>query len=300
VGGGYIAAEFGHFFSAMGSKVTIIGRNKKLLPEEEPEVSALAEQKMSRHLEILTGHEVTEVKALKSGKKELLVLNKTGGKIKKMAFDEILAATGRRSNSDLLNPDRSGIETDKDGWIIVNDFLETTAADIWAFGDANGKQMFKHVANYESKVVYYNAVLNEKIKVDYHAVPHAVFSYPEVAAVGLTEKQAGESVGKENILVGFHRYQDTAKGEAMGVEDCFFKVIVEYNSGRILGAHIIGPQASLLIQEIVTLMYSKDRSVTPIAAGMHIHPALSEVVERACTELMPAEQYHHMLDNGIL
>jgi mycothione reductase len=300
VGGSYIAAEFGHFFSAMGSRVAIIGRNKKFLPEEEPEISDLAKQKMSAHLQILTGHEVKEVKALKSGKKELLVLDKVRGKLKKLAFDEILMAAGRRSNSDLLNPERSGIETDRDGWIAVNDFLETTAANIWAFGDANGKHLFKHVANYESKVVYYNAVLNEKIKMDYHAVPHAVFSYPEVAAVGLTEKKAGESVGKDNILVGFHRYQDTAKGEAMGVKDYFVKVIVEYNSGRILGAHIIGPQASVLIQEIVTLMYSQDRSVTPITAGMHIHPALSEVVERACAELMPAEQYHHLLDNGML
>ena len=114
---------------------------------------------------------------------------------------------------------------------------------MWAFGDANGRYLFKHVGNHEATIVYYNAVLNRKIPVDYHAVPHAVFTYPEVASVGLREKEAIEKFGADQVLVGFERYQDTAKGEAMAVKDYFVKVILERQSLRILGAHIIGPYA---------------------------------------------------------
>lgn len=143
-------------------------------------------------------------------------------------------------------------------------------------GDANGKFMFKHKANYESRIVFYNAFLGKKVKVDYHAIPNAMFVYPEVASVGLREEEAAE---KYDILVGYNWYESTAKGEAMMVKDYFVKVIVEKDSYRILGAHIIGPYASVLLQEIVNLMYTHDQSVMPIYNGMHIHPALSEVVE---------------------
>jgi mycothione reductase len=300
VGGGYIAAEYGHFFSAMGCAVTIIGRNSQFLPEEEPEISDLAQKKMAEHMAILTGHEVVRVDSRSPGKKRLAVEDRMTGKTETITAAEILLATGRESNSDLLHPERAGVETDRKGWIVVNDYLETTAANIWALGDAIGRYQFKHVANYESRLLYYNAILGKQIRVDYHAVPHAVFCYPEVAAVGMTEKQAGEAHTDDQLLIGFHRYHHTAKGEAMGVGGYFAKIIAERGSGRILGAHIIGPQASVLIQEIVTLMYSDNPTLNPILYGMHIHPALSEVVERACNSLMPPQQYHQMLQNGQL
>jgi dihydrolipoamide dehydrogenase len=297
VGGGYIAAEYGHFFSAMGSKVTIIGRNPQFLPREEPEVSALAKRELEKHMTILTNHEVQEVEETADGKKRLVAVDRKTGEKAVITAGEMLIATGRGPNTDILHPKRGGIKTDKRGWIVVNEYLETSQPNVWAFGDANGKYPFKHVANYEARVVYYNAVLNMKVKVDYHAVPHAVFTYPEIASVGLGEKEAVEAYGGDKVLIGFQRFQDTAKGEAMGVEDCFVKVIVERESMRILGAHIIGPYASVLIQEIITLMYTSERSAEPIMRGMHIHPALIEVVERAFFSLMPLEQYHHLLEH---
>jgi dihydrolipoamide dehydrogenase len=178
--------------------------------------------------------------------------------------------------------------------------METTCPNIWAFGDANGRHLFKHVANYEARIVYYNAVLRKKINVDYHAVPHAVFTYPEISAVGMRQSEAIAAVGAENLLVGFQRFWNTARGEAMGAKDYFVKLLVQRPSGKILGGHIIGPQASILIQEIVTLMYSGDQTVNPIIYGMHIHPALSEVVERACSGLMPVAQYREQMDKGLL
>lgn len=299
VGGGYIACEYGHFLSAMGSEVTIIGRNPRLLKSEEPEISLLAKKKMSEYMTIITNHEVVEVKKTLTGKKKVLAKNRSTGEIREFTADEILIAAGRSSNSDILHPERAGIETDKHGWIKVNEYLETSQHNIWAFGDAIGKYLFKHVANYESAIVFYNAVLRKKVKVDYHAVPHAVFSYPEVAGVGMQEKEAVTKYGKDNILIGYQKYEDTAKGEAMGVKDYFVKVIIKRDSRRILGAHIIGPQASVLIQEIINLMYTKDGSMTPITNGMHIHPALNEVVDRAFGGLMSVDQYHKALGDGM-
>ena len=299
VGGGYIAAEYGHFFSAMGSKVVIIGRNPQFLKQEEPEIAAVARQKLGEHMRIITDHEVKKVKRTKDNRLKVIVDHQRTGKMESLVTDELLIASSRASNSDILHPERAGIETDSRGWIGVNEYLETSQPNVWAFGDAIGKHLFKHAANYESSVVYYNAVRGQRVKVDYHAVPHAVFTYPEIAGVGMTEKDAVERLGTENILIGFQRFQDTAKGSAMEVEDCFVKVILDRGNLSILGAHIIGPHASILIQEIINLMYTHDSSAEPIMDGMHIHPALSEVVERAFGNLMPPDHYHHLLDHKL-
>ena len=146
-------------------------------------------------------------------------------------------------------------------------------------------------------IVHYNAVLGKKVKVDYSAIPHAVFTYPEIAGVGIRQNEAVETYGKDNVLIGTQRYQDTAKGEAMGAKDYFVKVIVKRDDMKILGAHIIGPYASVLIQEIINLMYTPEKSAKPIIDGMHIHPALNEVVERAFHSLMSPEQYNHLAEH---
>ncbi|MEM3383533.1 MAG: dihydrolipoyl dehydrogenase [Nitrososphaeria archaeon] len=300
IGGGYIAAEYGFFFSSMGSKVTIIGRNPQFLPDEEPEISLLAKRELQKSMKILTNHEVQSVEKIGSRMKKLIAFNRENGKKVEVKAEEIMVASGRAPNTDILHPERGNIKVDDKGWIIVNDFLETSQPDVWALGDANGKYMFKHKANYEALIVYYNAVLNKKVKVDYHAIPHAVFTYPEIASVGLKEKEAIEKFGEDNILIGIENFENTAKGEAMNLKNYFVKVIVERETLKILGAHIIGPYASILIQEIVNLMYTPDQSAKPIIHGMHIHPALSEVVEGAFHSLFPPEVYHHVLEHHIL
>jgi dihydrolipoamide dehydrogenase len=297
IGGGYIAAEYGHFFAAMGSKVTVIGRNPQFLPDEEPEVSLLAKRELQKHMTILTNHEVKEAEKIDAGLKKLVAVNRENRKTVEITADEILVASGRSSNSDILKPEKGGVKTDKDGWINVNEFLETTQSGVWALGDAEGRYPFKHKANYEAQIVYFNAIQKRMVKADYHAVPHAVFTYPEVASVGLREKEAVEQYGKDNVLIGSHRYEDTAKGEAMAVKDYMVKVIVERGTMKILGAHIIGPHASVLIQEIINLMYTPTQSAVPILDAMHIHPALSEVVQKAFDELAPPDVYHHVLEH---
>ena len=297
VGGGYIAAEYSHFLASMGAKVTVIGRNPQFIPEEEPEVSALANRELGKHVTIYTNHDVQEAKLTSKGKKMLVAVNRETKEKLEVTADELLIATGRAPLSDILNPKKGGIETDSHGWIVVNEYLETSQPNVWALGDANCNYPFKHVANYESAIVYYNAVLKRNVKADYHAVPHAVFTYPEIASVGLGEKEAIEKHGTDKLLIGFHRYEDTAKGEAMDAKDYFVKVIVERDTLKILGAHIIGPYASVLIHEIIPLMYTAEQSPKPILDSMHIHPALSEVVDRAFRSLMPPEHYHHLIEH---
>ena len=324
VGGGYIAAEYGHFFSSMGSKVTIVGRNKQFLPNEETEISALAKRELSKHMTIITNSEVIELNSItgwqasaddansskrssdkrrhkQKGRKLLIARDRTSGERVIITAEEILIAAGRGPNTDILHPERARIRADENGWIVVDEYLETSQPNVWAFGDANGVYPFKHKANYEAELVYYNAVLrkekeNKKVKKDYHAVPHAVFAYPEIAAVGLGEREALAKYGENNILIGIARYQDTAKGTAMGIKDHFVKVIVKADDLEIIGAHIIGPQASVLIQEIINIMYTQhERTVKPILSAIHIHPSLSEVVQRSVSSLMPPQQYHHVI-----
>jgi dihydrolipoamide dehydrogenase len=294
IGGGYVAAEFAHFFCAMGSRVTILGRNPRFLPDEEPEVSELAQRMLGRHVDIRTGIEVTSVR--RDGNGDRVVRGKDArGKAVEMKADEILVAAGRASNAGLLRPERGGIQTDPEGWIVVDEHLQASLPDVWAFGDANGIHMFKHKANAESMVVHENAILGHRTRMDYHAVPHAVFTDPEIASVGLRQEDAVRQLGKDRILVGHGLYEQTAKGQALGIRDCFVKVIVERQTQRILGAHIIGPHASILIQEIVDLMHAPGQDAAPLQAAMHIHPALSEVVELAFARLRDPDAHGHAL-----
>jgi len=328
VGGGYIGAEYGHFFSSMGSHITIVGKNKRFLPYEEAEISELAKRKIGKHMTIITNSEVVEVidsnatgenaehddaNSIKGssnkkwheqkGKKKKMVIARdmTSGERMTITAEEVLIAAGRGPNTHILHPERAGIKTDENGWIVANEYLETSQPNVWAFGDANGIYPFKHKANYEAELVYYNAVLgknnkNNNMKKDYHAVPHAVFVYPEIAAVGLGEGEALAMYGENKILIGIARYEDTAKGIAMGIKDCFIKVIVKADDLELIGAHIIGPYASILIQEIINIMYTQhERTMKPILSAMHIHPSLSEVVQRSASSLMSPQQYHHLI-----
>jgi dihydrolipoamide dehydrogenase len=289
VGGGFIAAEYGHFFSAMGSLVTVIGRNARFLPTEEPEVSQLVETSLRRYLTLLTSHEVTRVQVLPDDHRRVTTSDRRTGSVSHVDVDRILLAVGRESNNDLLRLDRAGIATDPHGWVLVDEFLRTNQPGVWALGDATGRFLFKHKANQDAFVLEENLVKGRPRRTDYHAVPHAVFTEPEVAAVGLGEREALERLGADRLLVGRYPFSKTAKGRAMGIHEGFVKVLVEKGTYRIVGAHIVGPEAAILLQEIVDLMYTPDQSSLPIREGMHIHPALSEVVERAFEVLGPVD-----------
>ncbi len=274
IGGGYIAVEYGHFFAAIGTEVTILEMADRLALSEEPEISDLLKSGLSKRMKVHTGSLVEEVKG---GDHGVTVVTKdtNSGRRKEFTAQRIMMAVGRRSNADILKVENTGIEIDKRGFIKVNYYLETNRKGIFAIGDANGQQMFRHMANREAEIVVQNAFYNKKLKVDYSAVPHAVYSHPQIASVGLTETKARED---HHVMVGRMKYFDTAKGEAMMETDGFAKVIVDKNSGKILGFHIIGPYAPELIQEVVNAMTSGG-DMNELAQGVHIHPSLSELVQ---------------------
>lgn len=294
IGAGYIGCEFGHFFSAMGTDVTIIGRSPKVLDNEDPEICRIVKKALSQSARVITSHEVVGVE-VKEGKKVVLAINKKDGKTYQFETDEILLAAGRRSNSDLFKPEKTGVETDEHGWIKVNDFLETTKKDIWALGDAIGKYMFRHTGNYEADVVSHNVLQGEKREdlevADFHAVPHAVFTYPQVAGVGLKEAEA--LAAGLNILVGRARYTDVVKGIAMAEEQGFVKVVVEEDTGKILGCSVAGSSAPELVQQVTYLMNTDYQDLMPMIKAQVIHPTISEVIVKAFSDL---EHPYHKLE----
>ena len=280
IGGGYIAVEFAHFFAAMGTKVTILQRGARLVKNSEPEISELLKKQMDRRMAIFTNTEVLEVKK-SNGKITVIGKDKFSDNQTEITAEKIFIAAGRKSNADLLKVENTGVETDERGYIKVNEYLETGKKNIWAFGDATGKYMFKHVANEEAIIAWNNAMDHNRSPMQYNSVPYAVFSYPQIAAVGLTEEVAKKG---HEILVGIAHYSDVAKGEAMGEFEGFAKAIVDKNEGNILGFHIIGPYAPILIQEVINAM-ALGGKIGFIGRGMHIHPALPELILRTFSNL---------------
>lgn len=274
LGGGYVGLEYAHFFSAMGAEVTLFQRNKRLVPNEDPEVSDTLKKELGKYVKIHTNAEITSLERNKHG---CTVAFSKAGKKDECPAQRFMVALGRKSNSDILQVEKSGIKTDDRGYIKVNRYLETSKKNIWAFGDIIGNEMFRHVANYEATIANKNAFGKEKTKVDYSSAPHAIFTYPEISAVGMTETKVK---GDHQVLIGKAYYSDVLKGYAIGEKSGFAKIIVDKKTKKILGCHIVGKNAPILIQEVVNAM-SNDLDVHSITGSMHTHPSLTEVITAA-------------------
>ena len=280
IGGGYIGVEYAHFFAAMGTKVTILEMADRLVLAEEREISHMFEKELSKRMDIYTNVRVERVE--RKGNDCLVVANDLEtGRERDFTSQRIMVAVGRKSNADILKVENTGVETDETGFIRVNEYLETSRKDIYAVGDANGQQMFVHTAEKEVPLAVQNALHHAGLKMDYSAAPRAVFSHPQIASVGLTEESASKNY---DVLVSTARYSDITMGEAMIEDKGFAKAIVERGSGKILGFHIIGPHASILIQEVVNAMASGGH-IDEINKGSHIHPALSELIRNTIRNL---------------
>jgi len=280
IGGGYIGLEYAHFFSALGSKVTMVHRHSNLLPSEEPEISELLKKEIGKRIQFHMNVETTTVRHAGIGY-TVLVRNTGTGEEKEISAETLLVAAGRKSNASLLRVENAGIETDKANFIKVDEYLRTNKEHIWAVGDSNGRAMFTHAGDKEAELAWHNATNQEKIKMDFESVPHAVFTSPQIASVGLTEERGRKS---HEILVGRAMYSDTVMGEAMVEREGFAKAIVEKGTQRILGFHIIGPHAAILIQEAVNAV-AKKANVKSITGCMHIFPALSGLITETLSNL---------------
>lgn len=298
IGAGAVGTEFAHIFSAFGTKVTLIQLSERIIPTEEEEVSEFVAENLSNNgVEILTNTKVTRAKKGATGK--IVVAEEiSSGKIREIEAEEIFICTGVRSNGDKLNLPNAKIETDNLGYIKVNEYLETSTEGIYAIGDINGKYQFRHKANYEAMILSKNLFgTEEKEPVAYDSTPWAIFTWPQVGHVGMTERMAREM----GIGYGIARnyYSRIAGGISMGityesVDNGFAKIILGRDL-KILGAHIVGPYASMLIQPFVYLMnsgtictkhlsscnFSHDcpnmNTIAPMTNSMIIHPSMNEL-----------------------
>ena len=281
LGGGYIAAEAAHVFASFGARVTLVNRSGRLLRSEDEDVSArfteLAAERFDVRLERKT------VRARKTETGVALDLEGPQG-AETVEGDLLLIATGRRPNSDLLDVTATGVTTMDSGHVVVDDYQETVVEGIYALGDLSSPHELKHVANHEARVVQHNLVHpDERITADHRFVPHAVFSHPQVASVGLTEQKARE-LGV-SYVVSKQDYAGIAYGWAMEDTTGFAKLLADPATGQLLGAHIIGPQASSVIQPLIQAM-SFGLDARSMARGQYwIHPAMPELIENALLNL---------------
>ncbi|MDH5810664.1 MAG: dihydrolipoyl dehydrogenase [Candidatus Methanomethylicaceae archaeon] len=288
LGGGYIAAELAHFFGSLGTEINIVQRRKVLLPNEDESISSHFTHIFSKKFNVLTGHAPVSV-SKNNGTYEVKVENVETKEQRLIYSDQLLIAAGRTPNSDLLDLERTGVKTDSRGFIVVDEYLRTNVDGIFALGDIIGRYQFKHAANLEAEYAYHNIIHPDAmVPVDYTAIPHAVFTNPQIAGVGKTEQQL-RSEGAD-YLIGFYRYAGTGMGKAIGDDEGFVKFLVDRKSGKILGCHILGHDASVLIHEVLVAMRCGDGTLENIRRAVHIHPALSEVVDRAAASLFEPRQ----------
>ena len=274
IGGGYVAAEFAHIFSALGTQVTQVVRSERMLRDHDEEVSERFTELAARQWDLRI--HTLPIKVSPAG--EAIEVYLSDGSV--LETDVLLMATGRVSNADGLSLERTSIAMDHDGVIEVDEHQRTTAAGVWALGDVTGAHQLKHVANHEARTVQHNLLHpDDLISSDHRFVPSAVFTSPQIASVGLTSQQAREEgIGH---LTAVERYADVAYGWAMEDHHHFVKLLSDPAGEHLLGAHIIGPQASLLIQPLIQAI-STGQTISDIARGQYwIHPSLAEVVENA-------------------
>ncbi|MDV6012777.1 mycothione reductase [Haloechinothrix sp. LS1_15] len=285
LGTGFIAAEFAHVFSSFGSEVSLIGRSSTALRSHDKDISSRFTALASHHLDLRLQRRVRAARATESGiALELDSREHTEESPEVVEADLLLIATGRKPNSDLLGVEATGVTTTESGYVVVDAYQRTGVPGIYALGDLSSPHELKHVANREAKIVQHNLLHpDDPVAADNRPVPHAVFTSPQIAAVGLTEQEASERGLR--YVTATQDYAGIAYGWAMEDTTGFAKLIADPDTGRLLGAHILGPQAPTLIQPLVQAM-SFGLDAASMARGQYwIHPGMPELVENALLNL---------------
>lgn len=285
IGGGYITCELAHFYGSLGTEINIVQIEEVLIPKEDKEISQKFTEVFSKKYNVYLGYNVELVFKDDSNIFHIVAKNKFSGKMLELNSEQLLIAVGREPTSDSLDIIKTDVKLDENGFVLVDQYLETNIKGIFALGDVVGRYQFKHNANNEARYAYHNMLVpdTKKVPVDYTAMPHAIFSSPQVAGVGFTEQQL--SLKGIDYQKSIYPYIMTGMGEAIQDRDGFVKFLVSSNDKKILGCHIIGTDASTLIHEVLVAMKAGDGTVQNITKTIHIHPALSEVIARAAATI---------------
>lgn len=276
VGGRALGLEFAQLFAHFGTQVTVLQRSDRILPEQEPEISALLQEYLEEEgIKIYTKTSITDVKKL-NGKKIINFL--ATGKPKQIECDHILFATGRKPNTDGLNAEKAGVKLNEKGFIQVNNEMHTSVAHIWAAGDVIGEPMLETIAAKEGAIAVQNMFSKNKKKINFHEIPKAVFTYPEVASVGLTDAQAiGDGI---KCRCGVIPFSFVPKAHVIGDTRGIIKLVANHKNKQIVGVHILSPHAADLIHE-ATLAVKFKLTVDNIIDTVHVFPTLSEALKLA-------------------
>jgi len=284
IGGGYIAAEFAHIFASFGTRVTQLVRGDRLLRHHDADIATAFTDYTQQRYDLRRDTDVCGIKPTTSEGDGVTVFVEGPYGEATIEADLLLVATGRRPNSDRLNLPATGVTVNQQRSVIVDEYQETVVPGIYALGDISSPYALKHVANHEARVVRHNLIHpDDRIKTDHRFVPAAVFTEPQIAAVGLTEEQARER--GVDYVVGRRDYGGTAAGWAREDTTGFVKLLADPETGLLLGAHIIGPEAATVIQPLIQAM-TFGQTAHDVARGQYwIHPALPEVAENALLAL---------------
>ncbi len=279
IGGGYIGLELGSVWLRLGARVTVVEMLEQMLPSTDKEVTAaLLKSLQKQGMEIHTGTKVAGMEQTDKG----VTLKLEGQVEQKLSCDKVLVAAGRKPCTEGLGLDEAGIKLNESGRIVVDDNYQTNVPNIFALGDLIHGPMLAHKAMDEG-VVFAERLAGEHPVVDYNLIPGVVYTHPEAASIGATEEQLKEQ--EKPYKVGRFTFMASGRARAMDNVDGFVKVLAHPETGRILGVHIIGPSASELISEAVTIMAFAG-SVEDVALTMHAHPTLSEAFKEAALDAL--------------
>jgi pyruvate/2-oxoglutarate dehydrogenase complex dihydrolipoamide dehydrogenase (E3) component len=280
LGGGPIACEFAQFFARFGVEVTLVQRSEHVLKEFDPDAAAVIEKVFRREgIKVFIGTKL--VNAQRKGRLKTVSF-KHEGKTVSVSADEILFALGRVPNTAALDLDRAGVATEN-GRIVANEFMQTSAPHIYAAGDCTGPHEIVHIAVQQGEITAHNiARPKSPRKMDYRLLISVVFTDPQVAIVGLTEKDS--KARGIPFLAASYPFNDHGKSLIMEAKDGFVKLLAEPKSGEILGGACVGPVGGELLHEIAAAM-AKRMTVQELAAMPHYHPTLAEIWTYPAEEL---------------
>ena len=282
VGGGYIACELGQAYRRFGSRVTIVQRGDHLVPREEPDVSTILEGAFqTQGIDVLLGQQAVRLQA--DDKCVRLSIRAKDGTSRSIQASHVLIAAGREPNSDMLELDAAGVAVNDTGHVKVNGRLETNVPGIWAIGDINGEQPFTRVCQEEGRVAFVNAFEHRRLTIRREALGHAVFTDPEIGSVGYTESAARE-LGIDTA-VGLVTFDGIEKARLMGETSGLIKYVVERSSRRVLGCHVVGPNAADLVYDAVLVM-RHNGTLDEIGTAVGIFPTLQEGMEGTAKGLL--------------